>query len=519
MDDKERRFALNVPQRKAFEHLKRLCEDVSSSEEEKAELIVEATYQLMIQELGDKGSHEQDHPIVAFTILNNVDPGNFIAKPEKVSPTLAPIQYVMRATIFLKMLAMTRESNGTLTMFNALKTERRWVMEGEDSIFAWIRQTVHLAGYWGSQALRMPRFKWEKLGTHFWYNGQRFAYDAFKTMLVSSVDELQASFMAIWEMLGLPQEHIIEPEKLVSLEDEQDKRSTNYSFLDNAANEGFKSRQDKNLAHFVDSGKYCTRVNGELVWFPGKVKQLMAALESFLKDLAMVMYLTGGQPPRGSELMLSLYRNLATRIRNVYIDIGHVINVGFLNKTSFSHKADKPIPRAFPPKVSFVLANYLMYVRPIEHIVALMNNRSTFRDDIDKCYTNLFHINGKALKTTDLTDRLQETTRRMMGAREGFGTRDMRQIMIFIGMRYVSTQERGDEYRSRTDLQAGHVTAVARIHYGVELGRLSPHLTQEVMDAFLQVSRDHHTAFGLATEEEYSETSSQVRIRVFTSIH
>lgn len=101
--------------------------------------------------------------------------------------------------------------------------------------------------------------------------------------------------------------------------------------------------------------------------------------------------------------------------------------------------------------------------------------------------------------------RLKDTTKKYMETKVGFGTADMRQILIFIGTRYVATREKGDNFRSRIDLQGGHVTELAKLHYGIEFGRVSPHLTQEVMDDFLEVSRDHHIAFGLVHLSTYKD--------------
>lgn len=502
LSEAERRFSLTPEQDEKMRALLAMLQEGTSTREEKRAAIIDATYALLVQELTRLPQSEQ-HPIMTFIILSNVTLGNHIAAPENVSPTLAPVQFILRAALLCHMISIANASGGAISLFQTLKTELQWVKEGEDTIFAWLRQTGHLTAYWAHQATRMPRFKWETSQTHFWYNGQNLALTDFKTMLSSSVDTLGDILNELSTFYNLPKDLFVSLDELKTMGDHQDKRSENYCFLDDVGNAAFKDRAKNIVKHMVDNCHICTRVEGELVWSPGRVRAAMELSERFLNQLILVMYLTGGQPPRGSELTHALYRNLSTRIRNIYVELGSLVNVGFLNKTSYTHNADKPIPRGFPPIISFILTNYLLFVRPLEHFISLENRTTQSVDDINKCYTHLFHLNGAGWVTENLTASLKTATENYMHARGGFGTKDMRQILISIATHCVTTQERGDGYRARTDLQGGHISALARIHYGVEFGRLSPNLTQEVMDDFLQISKDHHIAFGLVEPHAY----------------
>lgn len=508
--DEERRFKLTAPQKAAFTKLKMLLTKTTPVESaEMSAAVVDATYALTACRLGGEEDGE-DHPIVAYTILKNTKPGNIIAAPDKVGPTLAPPQYIMKSAVYLKMRQRVLESNGALSLFDAYENEEQWLKEGKDTPYAYIRQTVHLAGFWGHQVTRMPRFKWEKTGTHFWYNGQRFSYRDFKVMLGMRVHNLQVKFLELCQLFDIPPELLAQMEDLKEMADNQDKRSTRYSFLDDDANLKWMGNVKAVMDHVVDKLKLCVRTGKEgIKFFPDKVKIVLEKCKEFLKHLLAVMYLTGGQPPRGSELTHALFRNIETRIRNIYVEMGHMVNVGFLNKTSYALNADKPIPRGFPPQISFVLANYLMLIRPIEHLLSLGINTTKTVDEIDMALDHVFCHQGKLLDTSDLTDILEEYTKEDMHARDKLGTSDMRQILISIAMRHVCPQEGGEEYRARTDLQGGHVSHLARLHYGVEMGRISPNLTQEVMNAFVQVSRDHHIAFGLVDKDEYNEVNAE----------
>lgn len=503
--DEWRRFKLTDIQQTAFTALNTLITTEGSTFESKCDAIVEATYAITAGHMGNEDD-SQDHPVVAYTILKNINPGNFIASPDQVAPTMAPIQYLMRSAVYLKVRQRVLASNGALTLFNAYTAEEQWLKEGKDSAFSYIRQTVHLSGFWAQQTTRMPRFKWEKRGTHFHYNGHRFSYRDFKVMLITRVDALLTSFMRLWRFFQLDDSILIAMDDIKRMKDAQDNRSTHYSFLDDPGNAEWSRHVKGILDHVIDSLDLCTRTGVTLKWHVGNVQKVLEAQEEFLGHLMTVMYLTGGQPPRGSELCHALFRNLPTRTRNIYQEMGHIANVGFLNKTSYIQNADKPIPRGFPPTVSFILANYLMFIRPIEHLLSHAINRTKTLEEIDMCHDHLFCIRGNLFRTGKLTDMLEVYTKADMGATEKIGTADMRQMLVSIAMRCVQPGK-SEDYRARTDLQSGHITALARIHYGLEIGRMSPNLTQEVMDAFLQISRDHHIAFGLATAEEYTESN------------
>lgn len=115
------------------------------------------------------------------------------------------------------------------------------------------------------------------------------------------------------------------------------------------------------IQHFVQDGQ----------WDQGRVKDYLAQHTAFLRYLLLVLYQSGGQPPRGPELLSIKVCNTQSSLRNIYIYNGLLCSIVQYNKGRGERKEAFFVVRFFPRAVSQILYQYLVYIRPfIRHLLA-----------------------------------------------------------------------------------------------------------------------------------------------------
>jgi hypothetical protein len=118
------------------------------------------------------------------------------------------------------------------------------------------------------------------------------------------------------------------------------------------------------------------------VWNTDGVKKYLASKERFLKLLMLgiflrvelgltilAMYLTGGQPVRGSELGVVKFRNTRTTTRNFFATNGAGFYVTEYHKSRASTNHSFNVVRYLPERVTKVVLSYLVYIRPFARVL------------------------------------------------------------------------------------------------------------------------------------------------------
>lgn len=501
--DKDRRFMLQENQASAVIELARCSQNVDVPEEDRLAALLNLTYTLIAHEFDDADIGAESHPIIATVILQNINRGNIFAAPENVSPYLASVQYMMRTTIVLKIYEQAKARragqeqgkriySSTKVVNRTLHEEMQWLKEGPDTPFDWVRRTQHLTAGHALVATRLPRFVGVRGNSQaFRFDGHHIEHEWVINLMKANNENLHRKFLKLWTKFGIPLNLLVEE---TDFGDDLSNRAANYSFLNFGPNQQLRDRADLIRKTVLNNGKLCNAVNGKLYWNTGFCKELLEDCEDVSKDEAATTYLSGGQPPRGTELLGVTGLNSPSRPRNTYIIDGHMVFVIFFNKTTFIHGIDKPIPRALPLLLSSILINHIAFIRPLEHILTRHVLRMS-RQQAAKCHSHLFFVNGRELETHDLTNRLMATTKEHLHLPKGLGTADMRQLLIYFGMRVVRTEQDTEIDRSILDLQAGHLTEIAKRWYGVELGRFPGNIDPSTVAAFMDLSFAHHTVY------------------------
>lgn len=103
----------------------------------------------------------------------------------------------------------------------------------------------------------------------------------------------------------------------------------------------------------------------ENTWDIVQVQQYIKIERRFLTRLGLLIYILGGQPPRGTELFSIRFRNTVSGgARNLYIDHGLVSFVTSYHKGYSINGSLKLIHRYLTPELSQILVQYLALIRP-----------------------------------------------------------------------------------------------------------------------------------------------------------
>jgi hypothetical protein len=92
--------------------------------------------------------------------------------------------------------------------------------------------------------------------------------------------------------------------------------------------------------------------------------------EEQLRDLLLgLIYVTGGQAPRATELISIWYKNGEATERGVYVHEGSIIYITRYNKAKRSTNKEFVVVRFLPYHVGRLLYKYLVFIRPVADLL------------------------------------------------------------------------------------------------------------------------------------------------------
>jgi hypothetical protein len=245
--------------------------------------------------------------------------------------------------------------------------------------------------------------------------------------------------------------------------------------------------------------------NGTIKPIPGKFAEYRSMTTSFLKSLQAALYFTGGQPPRGDNDLWGLqFRNTSTRGRNLFYYDGSVIYVSYVNKTAWKYGCDGGSPHLYPwENPSKLLLKYLVYIRPLEILLAEENPNSVVEGSLARMASYVFQNFSQQLGTSHFSSEMKVKTQRLLDLpHEGITTRDIRQSQVFIGRRYILPAMRDPDngYAAILDIQAGHSSMIADSMYGVEVRTAPFSVDSNKYMRFKVLCYSHHQFFEIADQ-------------------
>jgi hypothetical protein len=401
-----------------------------------------------------------------------------------------------------------------LTLFQCVLSEVQWLKEGSDTFFSWLRQMVHLSASFAYATTRPARFMWPiDTSDRFIFDGRPIIITSFKSMFSSALHTLHKEFVDLWvNRFQIPLDLL---STSLDIDDDMHNQTVNYNHMRHPPNAAIQARADRILDRIsTDRVFYKNQTGHSLTPVAAGMRTVFPFCRRFVETLALCCQISGGQPPRFTELLATQFLNTATRARNIYFFSGRVFNIGMLNKTTFQLKQDKPIPRQYPHLVGLILFHYISFVRPIE-ILFLFELGQIEAANLSSSF--LFHVCGNQLQRRAVTGRMEDLTEDHVGYR--FGIADFRQVIIFFGSKMVRKHDVNDRQRLLLDLQAGHSTEVAKQWYAVEAENLPSDLSSDVIEAFARVSTDHHSVLLGSDQEVFGNPSVSVCVSLLMSSH
>lgn len=108
---------------------------------------------------------------------------------------------------------------------------------------------------------------------------------------------------------------------------------------------------------------------GTTGWDCNAVKKYLALHDEVLLDILVLIHLTGGQAPRGTELLCLEHRNSSSTSRGVYVYEGSVVLISRHSKARTITNREFQVMRALPDIVGRLLFQYLVYIRPFAYML------------------------------------------------------------------------------------------------------------------------------------------------------
>jgi superfamily II DNA helicase RecQ len=365
------------------------------------------------------------------------------------------------------------------------------------------------------------------------YHGISFDMAGLRNLVKSAVDDTKKMLLELLFVDNLQSLPRIQWENAA---DDHSNLDLHYSFLTDERNTWIK--QDRHFAYrqIMTNGDLLQQwtehdESGAFRMRPDVATNYDKRALRFRKHLLALVYLTGGQSMRATELINICYKNTASGgIRNVFLDGGLVNIYTKYHKGAMLTDSIKPNFHHTPREVGELLVYYLWMVVPWLHF--LQGNPSD-RNEIKSPFLFALKLvvatmnEAKFIHRDELTNMLGVLFKGKLNTK--MNVRAWRHIQIAISRKHLRgygalfsmDESEDDPY----DLQSGHTTAVANMIYGREIGQMSVgtadlrqrfRCISEEWHAFLEFAVVSNAGAGVASEvsKVYKELRTQRLVRL-----
>ncbi|KAJ7618087.1 hypothetical protein FB45DRAFT_1103529 [Roridomyces roridus] len=339
---------------------------------------------------------------------------------------------------------------------------------------------------WRSMAMPqiwwLDRVEWKTL----LYHGNRITLSHIEKIF----DNLETEIVDVWEnsvMMGLDMRV-----DYGELAENLQLSSQNYCFLEDSGNPflAFKNR----LPHHVFSD--AAFLDRFTVIAPGSNRRQLnhTAARAWLTHLArferlLMLYsdMTGGAPPRGSELVSMLVRNTVTRVRNL-AGLGlYLAFIRYYDKTSNIMQKDKLIPHALSAFCADLLIQLHAVARPFAiYLAHLMDDAEMVLRYGQMMFTNI----DRVFYADELSSLMGSHSARVLSWT--MKIRDWRHINIALRRKLCRPPlelVEQDTVSAVNALQSGHKSSTENRVYGLSPDALAG-ATEDVLQLFLEASTE-----------------------------
>jgi len=219
------------------------------------------------------------------------------------------------------------------------------------------------------------------------------------------------------------------------------------------------------------------------------------AVTAFQETLLLLVYLTGGQPPRRKELTTLQWANSWSRMRNIFVVDGTVAVITEYNKSEVRSGRPKVVVRYLPRAVGRMVVAFVAEVVPFAEFLDVCCGRPLASAETRSL---LWHRDGQAWPEDDLTQLVRTAT--WDGLKVQMGPRDWRNVAVAVDVEKIrpqlSVEDDVVEAINHT-YQAGHGPDVERAHYGLTAADLVG-TSARTLAKFFDCSARFHRFMGLS---------------------
>jgi hypothetical protein len=445
---------------------------------------------------------------------------------------------VKLAQLLVVQHAVVENKAGRTQFPNELVSELqdRFMVYGSNSPMNWILNLRAYGAKLRDNTTSSGFIYWSDDGQKLSYRSLEFTMNSLRWFLHDQVEE---ACQILHDLLLLPKGDAdrraerLPQVHLFSLKDDPTVHQANYSFLQDPRNEKILGGQERYLLGQVRQSPQLRRQffndSEKLLWNQKHVKRYIQLMQAFLRRLLLLVHITGGQPARGTELLILRWRNSARcETRNIFIENGLVSFVTSYHKNYAATNSTKIIHRYLPSEIGEMLVYYLWLVLPFAeqlHILAGLPASAELGSFLWPASLNMRHTaktkgatqNDKFLREVDKTAHkftasveepwesaqlglvIKEAFRR--GLRTEANTLLWRHASIAISRRhlpegYKFKRDYGlDKESSAIDLQAAHTSRMAGSCYARDVREAHGHVAS-IRAEYRQLSRSWHTCMG-----------------------
>jgi hypothetical protein len=315
----------------------------------------------------------------------------------------------------------------------------------------------------------LPSVYWLK-DEEFTLNGQLFKLKNLREMLKAKLESAN-TLLRSKVMKGISPESLLP--KVEAIVDNLKNIQEGYSFLSDSHNPFYKVTMDFSKALIADAHWgpiFGHSKKGEFVWDYDAVTEWLEHVKQFKEVLFLLIHITSGLPPRGTEATETLICNTTTARRNMYAVGGRPCLISSYNKTSHNSHHDKLLPRGLQEMVGDLFINYLALVRPLESVVA---HQVVEEKHLHLYRTHLWVGPKGRWDTRGFNKILEREFNKHMKMEMSVGT--WRHAATAIMRRHLVKQLdkqpeiQHDLLEAMATEQAGHTSAISNLNYAVEV--------------------------------------------------
>ena len=407
------------------------------------------------------------------------------------------------------------QHNGTDRGLTSVIAEmsRRWLTNTRETPVMYLL-TLHL--YMRKAAKNTPapaKILWADGGNKIFYEDLGFTMTELKTFCSSMLTKAEASFVK--ELLLSPEEDpsfltdLLPRSQIGMLTDSVSTSSFGYSFLRLPLN---------NLSRFASFGKDKLRQSRSLssTFFysdstghhlhSATVQAYHKKVLQFLELLAVLVYITGGAPPRATELVGLRWRNNELR-RDIFLHDGLAMLVPVYNKTQAMMDATKTIPRFMPLRLTRLYILFLAAIKPF--LEFLQHMESGVQPNVEHSLAGFFLFPssaGSPFASTKISECLGRESMHLLGRKLSVSVwRHMCKAIVRMHLPSGGKADREGYLSDDSDAsgdgalwatQFGHSVRTGAMVYGREVD-LGSSMLWENIHHFRRISTEWHTFLGL----------------------